>query len=76
MTDERVERAEEAEVHGPPAWAQTPRPGNGRRRRPAERARDADFPLALRGYEKAAVDAYVEEMTELELEPEPQPDDA
>jgi cell division initiation protein len=64
MTDEEVETAEE-EVPAPPAWATTPRPGNGRRPRPAERVRDADFPLALRGYDRAAVDGYVEEVAEL-----------
>jgi cell division initiation protein len=32
---------------------------------PAERARDVDFPLVLRGYDRGAVDDYVDEMTRL-----------
>src|ERR671931_2570422 len=31
----------------------------------AERVRDADFPLAVRGYDRRAVDEYVAELTEL-----------
>ncbi|MGH2837163.1 MAG: hypothetical protein ACRDJY_02305 [Thermoleophilaceae bacterium] len=44
--------------------------------RAAQTARDVDFPLALRGYERAAVDRYVEEVNraiaELEISSSPQ----
>lgn len=46
------------------------------RGRAAQTARDVDFPLALRGYDRAAVDRYVEEVNqaiaELEISSSPQ----
>ena len=44
--------------------------------RAAQTARDVDFPIALRGYDRAAVDQYVEEVNraiaELEISSSPQ----
>ena len=53
------------EVPDPPAWAQAPRPRTTLHRTAAEAAADADFPLALRGYDREAVDRYVAEVAEL-----------
>lgn len=65
MTERRVE-TESADLPDPPAWATLPRPsGNSRHPRPVERVREADFPLALRGYDRSAVDDYVAETVEL-----------
>jgi DivIVA domain-containing protein len=59
----------------------TPRPVHHRAPPPlggraAQTARDVDFPLALRGYDRAAVDEYVEEVNraiaELEISASPQ----
>lgn len=65
MSEEKAERARgDGDVPDPPAWATVPRPGNGRRRGPAERLPESDFPLALRGYDRAAVDEYVADTVE------------
>ena len=62
MTEEKVEESSSQDVPDPPAWATVPRPG--RRFTPTERLREAEFPLALRGYDRAAVDEYVAEAVE------------
>jgi hypothetical protein len=61
MTDEQPTE----DVPDPPPWAQAPRPTPSRRRTAADAVADADFPLALRGYEREAVDRYVQEVSEL-----------
>lgn len=53
------------EIPDPPAWAQVPRPPL---RSAAEALADADFPLALRGYDREAVDRWVAEVSELVTE--------
>lgn len=65
MADEKADESGTEELPDPPAWATAPRPGNGRSPRPAERVRETEFPLALRGYDRAAVDEYVEEVAKL-----------
>lgn len=62
MTEEKVEESGSDDVPDPPAWASVPRPA--RKPTPAERLREADFPLALRGYDREAVDEYVAEAAE------------
>jgi DivIVA domain-containing protein len=64
MTDEQPTD----EVPDPPTWAQAPRPRTTLRRTAAEAVADADFPLALRGYDRDAVDRYVAEVSELVAE--------
>jgi cell division septum initiation protein DivIVA len=63
---EETERTRAVHHRSPPA------PGG----RAAHTARDVDFPLALRGYERGAVDRYVEEVNraiaELEISSSPQ----
>lgn len=49
-------------MSGVPADEQTP-PRPLTRERASERVRDADFPLAVRGYDRRAVDEYVAELT-------------
>jgi DivIVA domain-containing protein len=49
----------------PPPVRQPPRRRQPAARRAAERARAPEFPVVLRGYDRAAVDAYVEEVLQL-----------
>lgn len=56
------------EVPDPPAWAQAPRPRTTLHNTAAEAVADADFPLALRRYDREAVDRYVAEVSELVAE--------
>ena len=64
---DRPQNERSAIPHPPP-----PAPGG----RAAHTARDVDFPLAIRGYDRAAVDRYVEEVNraiaELEISSSPQ----
>lgn len=62
MAEEKVEETGTEELPDPPTWATVPRPG--RSVTPAQRLREADFPLALRGYDRAAVDQYVADAAE------------
>lgn len=59
--DEKVEQSESG-VPDPPAWATTPKPPNGRAPGGLVSRPEAEFPLALRGYDRHAVDEYVEEV--------------
>lgn len=66
VSSEQSDRTHQVHHRVPPA------PGG----RAAHTARDVDFPLALRGYDRAAVDRYVEEVNqaiaELEISSSPQ----
>src|SRR4051812_1345601 len=50
---------------GPPTAA---RPARSRHRGAVDKVRDVSFPIVLRGYERAAVDAYVAEVSQLVAE--------
>jgi DivIVA domain-containing protein len=62
-------------AHPPQRFARS-RPGSPERDRIAEDVRDVDFPVAMRGYDRAAVDRYVKQVNraiaELEISSSPE----
>lgn len=62
MSEENLEESRSDHVPDPPSWATVPRAGGARGGSPRQRLSEVRFPLALRGYDRHAVDEYVKEV--------------